>query len=89
MFLDKIQNQLDILFSGTSAQISHEAGTVQNSQSGVEIRVSTSQTGDKGEGQTVSFAVCVFKIKSYISGKGLGEFQTEMERGRGLGGEAR
>ena len=40
----------------------------------------------------MSFAVCllyVFKTKSNISGKGLGEFQTEMGRGRGLGGEDR
>ena len=40
-------------------------------------------------GKTVSFAVCVFKTKSNISEKGLREFQTEMERGRGLGGEDR
>jgi hypothetical protein len=43
----------------------------------------------KVRGKTVSFAVCVFKTKSNISGKGLGEFQMEMERGRGLGGEDR
>ena len=43
-------------------------------------------------GKTMSFAVCllyVFQNKSNISGKGFREFQTEMGRGRGLGGEDR
>ena len=46
------------------------------------------------KGKMVSFSVCmcllhIFETKSNISGKGLGEFQMEMGRGKGLGGEDR
>ena len=51
--------------------------------------MSTWQTGDKAEGQNDEFCCVFFKTKSNISGKGLGEFQTEMEKGRGFGGEER
>ena len=50
---------------------------------------STWQTGDKDEGQNSDFCCVFLKTKSNTSGKGLGEFQTEMERGRELEGEDR
>ena len=50
----------------------------------MEIRV-RGRREIKVRGKAVNFAVCVFKTKSNIRGEGLGEFQTEMERGRGLG----
>ena len=51
--------------------------------------MSTWQTGDKSEGQYGELCCVFFKTKSNISGKGSGEFQAEMERGMGLGGEDR
>ena len=48
--------------------------------------MSTWQTGDKAEGQNDEFCCVFFKTKSNISGKGLREFQTEVERGTELEG---
>ena len=56
---------------------------------GIRVRGRREILRDKDEGQNGEFSCVFFKTKSNISGRGLGEFQKEMERGGGLGGEGR